>query len=177
MSTIVDEELATIFTAVEPTGYIVEIQRNRNIPGEAIWQPFSIPTLVTLGSEVGARAIVDSTSTLPASFRTTMSAIRPDGSIATSLAWEEEFGIRERKYYDLWFVVDQPGDWSVEVIMESVIPGLESRVVARKTVGLQADGEELPKVKLAWVAKWIGVPLVFVGIGLAVYYFKKQTEQ
>jgi len=35
--------------------------------------------------------------------------------------------------------------------------------------------EELPKVKLAWVAKWIGVPLVFVGIGLAVYYLRKQA--
>lgn len=170
---IIDTERATPFTAVEPTGYIVEIQRNRNIPGAAIWQPFSIPTLVTVGSEVGARAIVDSTSTLPAVFRTTMSAIRPDGSIATSLAWEEEFGVKERKYYDLWFVVDEPGDWSVEVILESVIPSLGSKVLDTKTVSLQADGEEPQGANFVWVAKWIGIPAAVLGIGLAFYYLAK----
>jgi len=175
MATIIDEERATIFTAVEPTGYISEVRRALKVPGEPTWQAFSIPALVTVGSEVGAQAIVISTSTLPAIFRTTISAIRPDGSIATSLAGEEVFEPKERKYYELWFVVDQPGDWSVEVIMESVIPGLESRVVARKTVSLQADGEEPQPSNLAWVAKWIGIPAAILGLGLAVYYLKKQA--
>lgn len=161
------EKLLTAFEVEEPTAYISEVMTASEL---VFFQSRSQPLKITVGGEAGVRTIVISTSTLPAVFRTTVNIIDPAGDIAGTYNWEDELqpsGSDQRAEHDLWFTLDQGGTWEVDVILESVIPGVGDRVVDREYVGFKVGDEAIE----AWAPSFktigiIGGVFALAGLGL-----------